>query len=93
MQDTILFSGSVRDNIAYGTDADLATIEEVARAAGALPFILALPDGFETLLGPGGSASPAVSGASASRGFCCAIPRCWCWTSRPPVWTPRARRW
>ena len=54
MQDTILFSGSVRDNIAYGTDADLATIEEVARAAGALPFIQGLPDGFETLLGPGG---------------------------------------
>ncbi|HET6665733.1 MAG TPA: ABC transporter ATP-binding protein [Intrasporangium sp.] len=54
LQDTILFSGSVRDNIAYGTDADLATIEEVARAAGALPFIQALPDGFETLLGPGG---------------------------------------
>jgi ABC-type multidrug transport system fused ATPase/permease subunit len=54
LQDTILFSGSVRDNIAYGTDADLEQIEEVARAAGALSFILALPDGFNTLLGPGG---------------------------------------
>jgi ABC-type multidrug transport system fused ATPase/permease subunit len=54
LQDTILFSGSVRDNIAYGTDADLEKIEEVARAAGALSFILALPDGFDTLLGPGG---------------------------------------
>ena len=54
LQDTILFSGSVRDNIAYGTDADLDQIEEVARAAGALSFILALPEGFDTLLGPGG---------------------------------------
>ena len=54
LQDTILFSGSVRDNIAYGTDADLEQIEEVARAAGALSFILALPEGFDTLLGPGG---------------------------------------
>jgi ATP-binding cassette, subfamily B, bacterial len=54
LQDTILFSGSVRDNIAYGTDADLATVEDVARAAGALSFIEALPDGFDTLLGPGG---------------------------------------
>jgi ATP-binding cassette, subfamily B, bacterial len=54
LQDTILFSGSVRDNIAYGTDADLATVEGVARAAGALSFIEALPDGFDTMLGPGG---------------------------------------
>ena len=42
------------DNIAYGTDADLATVEDVARAAGALSFIRALPEGFDTLLGPGG---------------------------------------
>jgi ABC-type multidrug transport system fused ATPase/permease subunit len=54
LQDTILFSGSVRDNIAYGTNADLATVEDVARAAGALSFIEALPDGLDTLLGPGG---------------------------------------
>jgi ABC-type multidrug transport system fused ATPase/permease subunit len=54
LQDTILFSGSVRDNIAYGTDADLAAVEDVARAAGALSFIEALPKGFDTLLGPGG---------------------------------------
>jgi ATP-binding cassette, subfamily B, bacterial len=54
LQDTILFSGTVRDNIAYGTDADPAAIEDAARAAGALPFVRALPDGFDTLLGPGG---------------------------------------
>ncbi len=54
LQDTILFTGTVRDNITYGTDADARTVIEVARAAGALPFIQALPDGFETRLGPGG---------------------------------------
>lgn len=54
LQDTILFSGSVRDNIAYGIEADLETVRNVARAAGALSFIEALPDGFDTLLGPGG---------------------------------------
>ena len=54
LQDTILFSGSVRDNIAYGTDADEAMIRHVAEAAGALTFIQSLPEGFDTLLGPGG---------------------------------------
>ncbi len=54
LQDTILFSGTVRENIAYGTDADLAQVEEVARAADALRFIRSLPDGFDTMLGPGG---------------------------------------
>jgi ATP-binding cassette subfamily B protein len=54
LQDTILFSGTVRDNIAYGTKADADAIEDAARAAGALSFIQALPAGFDTLLGPGG---------------------------------------
>ena len=54
LQDTILFSGTVRDNIAYGTDADPGRVEEVARAAGAMSFIEELPDGFDTMLGPGG---------------------------------------
>ena len=54
LQDTILFSGTVRDNIAYGTDADPADVERVAHAAGALDFIRSLPDGFDTMLGPDG---------------------------------------
>ncbi|MGH8965592.1 MAG: ABC transporter ATP-binding protein, partial [Actinomycetes bacterium] len=54
LQDTILFSGTVRENIAYGTDADNTKVEEVARAAGALGFIESLPEGFDTMLGPGG---------------------------------------
>ena len=54
LQDTILFSGTVRENIAYGTEADDAMVEEVAAAAGALSFVQSLPDGFDTMLGPGG---------------------------------------
>jgi ATP-binding cassette subfamily B protein len=54
LQDTILFSGTVRANIAYGTNADERAVELAATAAGALEFINDLPDGFDTLLGPGG---------------------------------------
>jgi ATP-binding cassette subfamily B protein len=48
-QETILFSGSVRDNIRYGRPA--ATDEEViaaAQAAQAHNFILGLPNGYDT---------------------------------------------
>lgn len=48
-QETVLFSGTVRDNIRYGRPQ--ATDEEVlaaARAAQAHDFILALPDGYDT---------------------------------------------
>jgi len=48
-QETVLFSGTVRDNIHYGRPQ--ATDEEVvaaARAAQAHEFILALPDGYDT---------------------------------------------
>ncbi len=46
-QDTILFSGTVRDNIRYGRpDADDQAVERAARAAQAHEFIAALPDGY-----------------------------------------------
>lgn len=51
LQDTWLFNGSIKDNIAYGKDN--ATDEEVfaaARAARADRFIRTLPDGYETIL-------------------------------------------
>ncbi|MBO5006656.1 MAG: ABC transporter ATP-binding protein, partial [Clostridia bacterium] len=45
-QDVYLFSGSVRENIAYGkTDATDEEIERAARLAGADEFIRELPDG------------------------------------------------
>ena len=54
-QDVYLFSGSVRENIAYGKPE--ATEEELQRAAdlaGATEFIDALPDGWDTYVGERG---------------------------------------
>lgn len=48
-QETILFSGSVRDNIRYGApDADEADVVAAAQAAQAHDFILKLPSGYDT---------------------------------------------
>lgn len=48
-QETILFSGSVRDNIRYGApDADEAAVVAAAQAAQAHEFICALPSGYDT---------------------------------------------
>ena len=55
LQDTYLFLGSVADNIAYAKpDADREQIVAAAMAANAHHFIVALPDGYDTELGPGG---------------------------------------
>jgi ATP-binding cassette, subfamily B, bacterial len=54
LQDTILFSGTVADNIAYGLQADRAAVVAAATAACADEFVAALPDGYDTVLGPGG---------------------------------------
>jgi ATP-binding cassette subfamily B protein len=54
-QDTFLFDGSVRDNIAYGRhDAADAEIEDAARRANAHEFIVKLPDQYETFVGERG---------------------------------------
>ncbi len=54
-QDTFIFDTTVRDNIIYGVaDASDEDIYEAARMANALDFILALPLGFETVLGDRG---------------------------------------
>ncbi|HJX21677.1 MAG TPA: ABC transporter ATP-binding protein, partial [Steroidobacteraceae bacterium] len=55
LQESLLFGGSVRDNIAYGKpDATQAEIEAAARAAQAHAFIVDLPQGYETLVGERG---------------------------------------
>jgi ATP-binding cassette subfamily B protein len=54
-EDTYLFTDTVRANIAFGrADASDAEIEAAARAAGAHEFVLALPNGYDTLLGERG---------------------------------------
>lgn len=54
-QESLLFSGTVADNIGYGADgAALPAIEAAARAAGADGFIQALPEGYLTLVGQRG---------------------------------------
>ena len=52
LQDNVLFAVSVKDNIAYGApDATQEEIESAARLANAHQFIMALPDGYDTILG------------------------------------------
>jgi len=54
-QDVYLFSGTVRENIAYGKQgATDREIEEAARLAGAHDFITSLPDGYDTYVGERG---------------------------------------
>ena len=54
-QETLLFNGSVYDNIKYGRlDATEAEIIDAAKAANAHEFILNLPKGYETQLGDRG---------------------------------------
>jgi ATP-binding cassette subfamily B protein len=53
--DNFLFSGTVRENIAFARpDAPLDDVEAAARAAQAHDFITALPDGYDTILGDRG---------------------------------------
>jgi ATP-binding cassette, subfamily B, bacterial len=56
LQEPFLFNGTVADNIAYGKPG--ASFEEIvaaARAANAHDFILAKPDGYDTMVGERGS--------------------------------------
>jgi ATP-binding cassette, subfamily B, bacterial len=65
LQDTILFAASVKDNIAYGClGASDQAIEQAARLANAHDFIMALPEGYETILGERGAT---VSGGQRQR--------------------------
>ena len=54
-QEGFLFSGSVRENVAFGRpDASLEEIEEAIATVGATEFVAALPEGIETEVGERG---------------------------------------
>jgi ATP-binding cassette subfamily B protein len=54
-QEVLLFGGSIRENIEYGKPgASAAEIEAAAKQANAHDFIAALPEGYDTLVGPRG---------------------------------------
>lgn len=56
LQDSILFPGSIRDNITYGSpEATEADIRHAAALATADEFIAQLPDGYETFVGDDGT--------------------------------------
>ncbi|MEV0743425.1 ABC transporter ATP-binding protein [Streptomyces sp. NPDC050549] len=55
-QESILFDGTVRDNVAYGMDdADEESVRAALRDANALEFVETLPQGLETLVGERGA--------------------------------------
>jgi len=55
LQETTLFSGTIRENIAYGKPkAEYTEIVSAAKAAQAHDFIIALQDGYDTLVGERG---------------------------------------
>ena len=57
LQETWLFEGTVRDNIAYGVpDATDEQVVAAAKRAHAHKFIMQLPQGYQTMVGEGGGA-------------------------------------
>ncbi len=56
LQETTLFSGTIRDNIAFGkTGATMAEVQAAAKAAAAHDFILEQPQGYDTPVGERGT--------------------------------------
>ena len=56
LQETTLFAGTIRDNIAFGrSDASLEQVTAAASAAAAHEFILEFPQGYETSVGERGA--------------------------------------
>ena len=56
LQETTLFSGTIRENIAFGKpDADMDEIIAAAKAAAAHEFIMSFPNGYDTRVGERGT--------------------------------------
>jgi ATP-binding cassette, subfamily B, bacterial MsbA len=66
-QETVLFNRTVAENIAYGLpEATRSEIEHAARRAHAHDFILAMPNGYDTVIAERGLTSSPAASASAS---------------------------
>jgi ATP-binding cassette, subfamily B, multidrug efflux pump len=56
LQETTLFSGTIRENIAFGKpDATLEEVQAAAKSAAAHDFIMSFPDGYNTHVGERGT--------------------------------------
>ena len=56
LQETTLFAGTIRDNVAYGKpDATMDEVIDAAKAAAAHDFIMSFPDGYDTPVGERGT--------------------------------------
>ena len=56
LQETTLFSGTIRENIAFGKpDATLEEVQAAATSAAAHDFIMSFPDGYDTHVGERGT--------------------------------------
>jgi ATP-binding cassette, subfamily B, bacterial len=56
LQEPFLFNGTIAENIAYGKpDASFEAVVEAAKAANAHNFVLAKPDGYDTIVGERGA--------------------------------------
>jgi len=94
-QDTILFNDTVRNNIAYGQPQISAqTVEAAAHAALAHDFIMALPEGYDSIIGERGLR---LSGGerqrlSIARAILRTRPSSF-WTKLPRRSTAKANRW
>jgi ATP-binding cassette subfamily B multidrug efflux pump len=56
LQETTLFTGTIRDNIAFGRpDASIEAVMAAARAAAAHDFIMSFPQGYDTPVGERGT--------------------------------------
>ncbi|SOD62422.1 ATP-binding cassette, subfamily B [Streptomyces zhaozhouensis] len=55
-QESVLFEGTIRENVGYGMpDVDTATVRAALRDANALEFVERLPEGLETIVGERGA--------------------------------------
>ena len=59
-QSVYLFQDTIANNIRFGqSDAPMEKVIEASRKACCHDFIMALPDGYDTVIGEGGPVSPA----------------------------------